>query len=572
MTFFTNSLNNMLKSLYIKDYALIDEMSVDFGPGLNILTGETGVGKSIIIGALSLLLGERSKTDVIRQGASKAVVEGIFEVARSLRWETLGDQIALDKNGLLLRREVHDSGRSRAFANDSPISNTLLSSIGDLLIDLHGQHAHQTLLNAVRHLDYLDNFGVDGALLSYVKNSYKKYRSLKTKLDSLRNKESFLREKQELLQFQVQEIGRADPKIDEEEQLELEERILRNSERLFEASKQLAELLYDGEGSVSEKLTASQDILSGLTGVDKLFEKWVKECESARIAVEEVVGSIQTYVSKVEFNPQRLEEVRERLGLLSRLKKKYGGAMERVLTFYEEARKELDRVENIESDISKAATALEDERVRLSQHCGALSELRAKTASELENRVVSALGELGLKNGVFRIHVGPKENPEGIHMGERRYAVTNRGVDSAEFFISLNPGENPKPLIQVASGGEISRIMLALKTVLAESDEIPVMVFDEIDTGISGRIASVVGKSLKDVSKKHQVICITHLPQIASKGDRHFCVEKKVTADRSRTTVRILDDEGRVHEIAKLIGGEKVSEAAIQSARELLEL
>ncbi len=563
----------MLKKLYIKNYALIDEMTIDFGPGLTILTGETGAGKSIIIGALSLLLGEKARSDVIRKSASMAVVEGLFDVPDSEEWNTVvSNQFEMPDDGLLLRREIHRSERSRSFANDSPISNSLLSTIGDLLVDLHGQHAHQTLLKVERHLDYLDNFSVDKNLLTQLKESFKKFRSLSTELNNLKQKQKELQEKQDLLEFQVQEIARANPRDGEEEELELEERILRNSEKLFEASNQLNELLYDGEGSVSEKLSLAESTLTGLVGVDPVFEKWVKEAESARIIVEELVNTVQTYVSKVEFNPQRLEEIRERLGLFTRLKKKYGPSIKEVVSFWERAKKELEQIENIEDEIASASIALEEERKKLSQIAAEVSAQRKQAASELEKRTVKALEELGLKNSQFHILLKQKDSSEGpVEIEGKNYAVSGQGIDTAEFLVSLNPGEDPKPLAKVASGGEISRIMLALKVVLAEADEIPILVFDEIDTGISGRIARVVGKNLKEVARKRQVVCITHLPQIASMGDFHFSVEKKTEGDRSRTTIRPLNEEKKVIEIAKLIGGENITESAMQSARELLE-
>jgi DNA repair protein RecN (Recombination protein N) len=563
----------MLKKLTIKDYALIDELHVDFGAGLNILTGETGTGKSIIIGALSLLLGERANTDVIRQGADMAVVEGLFEVPVSEKWQESDAMMDASADGLLLRREVHLSGRSRAFANDSPIAISQLSAIGDHLVDLHGQHAHQTLLHVQRHLDYLDNYGVDAQLRNRLKESFKQFKSLTTELNTLREAEAQLRKKQELLEFQVQEIDKADPREGEEEALELEDKTLQNAERLFEASNQLNDLLYEGEGSASEKLKFAENILTGLRNVDPSFEKWTKESESARIAAEEVARGFQAYVSKIEFNPQRLEEVRERLGMFTHLKKKYGGSMEQVLKFRESARKELNQIETMGEEIDKISMQLEEENRKLSHVCQEVSAIRVKTASELASRAVVVLEELGLKNGVFNVDVQQKESAEGpIQVDSQSYDVSSRGIDKAEFLISLNPGEAPKPLAKVASGGEISRIMLALKTVLAEADEIPVLVFDEIDTGISGRVARVVGNNLKEVSTKRQVICITHLPQIASMSDIHFCVEKEVKNNRSRTTIRRLKAKEQIMEIAKLIGGEKVTESAVQSARELLNM
>lgn len=562
----------MLRQLYIKDYALIDEIIIEFKSGLNILTGETGAGKSIIIGAMSLLLGERAKRDVIRKGASMSVVEGLFSVPDTDRWIPFAEQIETHDDGLLLRREVHESGRTRAFANDSPISNTLLAEIGDLLVDLHGQHAHQTLLKVDRHLDYLDNFDISKDLIEQVRHSYKRFLSLNSELETLKERERLLKEKKELLEFQVHEIAVADLQIDEEENLEREERILKNSERLFQASEELSQILYAGENSAVEKLSFAENTLSGLKGVDRQFGKWAQECESARIAVEEIVNAVQIFVSKVEYNPQRLEEVRERLGLLSRLKKKYGGSLEEVLRFLAESKNELDQMESIGDRIEKAERELEEENLTLAKHCEALSKKRHDSASRLEKCTVKALEELGLKSGKFKIRLQTRENPEGrLRIGNRQFSVTQRGIDQAEFFISLNPGEDPKPLTKIASGGEISRIMLALKAVLAEADEVPVLVFDEIDTGISGRIASVVGNNLHEVSRRRQVICITHLPQIAAKGEHHFSVEKQVIDNRSVTTIRVLDEEERIGEIAKLIGGERVSDSAIDSAKELLK-
>jgi DNA repair protein RecN (Recombination protein N) len=562
----------MLHRLYIKDYALISEMAVEFGPGLNILTGETGAGKSIIIGALSLLLGERARSDVIRKGTSMAVVEGLFDPPAGSRWESLREDFENHPDGLLLRREVHATGRSRAFANDSPISNTLLSSIGDLLIDLHGQHAHQTLLNADRHLDYLDNYGLTPSLLDNLKASYRKFRSLSSELEGLQEKDKRLKEMQELLDFQVQEIAQADLKPGEDNALEHEERLLRNSERLFQVSEELSHLLYSGEGSVAEKMAMAEQSLSGFNDVDERFAEWAKECESARIAVEEMVGSIQSYVAKVEFSPEKLEEIRERLGLITRLKKKYGGTIEEVLRFFHASKEQLDQIVTIEDQIQRVSGALEEERQVLGKICEKASEDRKKAAVGLEASTIKTLQELGLEKGIFQIEHKHKEDPNGsIEIDSKQFAVHERGIDSAEFHISLNPGEDPKPLAKIASGGEISRIMLALKSVLAEADEIPILVFDEIDTGISGRIASVVGNKLRDVSYKHQVICITHLPQIASKGSRHFSVEKRISKERSVTTIRLLKPKERVQEIAKLIGGEKITESALQGARELLD-
>ena len=561
----------MLRKLIIKDVAIIDELVVDFGPGMNIITGETGAGKSIIIGAVGLILGERARADIVRQGAQTAVVEGWFDVPNALLWGLLDPSFAVPDGGFLLRREVNASGKTRCFINDSPVPLSLLSAVGDVLVDLHGQHEHQNLLKVDRHLMVLDNFNPDGRLRDLVKESFKRTRALEEELESLVHRDVLFKQQRELLEFQVQEIGKVAPREGEEETLEQEERVLQNSERIFQTAKQIAAVLYEDEGSVSERLASAAGLLSGLIPIDTVFDRWAKEIESARIALEEMVRAIESYAGKIEFNPQRLEEIRERLASFSRIKKKYGSTLEHVLSFFEEARAKLDKMETSADAIKRVASVLETEKGRLSDLCIQLSEQRRKTASELESRIAAALEELGLKNGVFRVRMLQKTDPKGpVSREGQSFAATSQGMDFVEFFVSLNPGEEPKPLAQVASGGEISRIMLALKTVLAEADQVPVLIFDEIDTGISGRIARVVGHSLKEVSRKHQVLCITHLAQIASLADRHFCVEKEVVNNRSRTKVTPLDLDDRITEIAKLIGGETVTDSVIESARELL--
>ncbi len=562
----------MLKKLTIKDYALIHQMEIQFVRGLNIMTGETGAGKSIIIGALNLILGDRARASTIRKGASMTVVEALFQVPAFMQQELKKLDVQLDGEELILRREVSQGGRSRSFANDSPIPMSVLSGVGDLLIDLHGQHEHQALLKPVSHIEYLDRFGVDSTLVTDARESYKRLQTLEQELNALKGRERLLKEKEELLAFQVQHISQVHPADKEDDALLQEEKILNASERIMKSIEQIKEILYDGEGSVCEKASVAEGILAPLIGLDERFQAWSKECNAIRISAEEIAGRLQSYGSGIDFNPARLEEIRERLGQLTLLKKKYGGSLEEVLKFWQHAKEELDRIGSMSEEITRYESSVEEERCRLSAACKALSLKRQEAAVRLQRSTMESLEELGLKNGVFQIHVSQKKDSEGaVEIDGDRFAASASGIDNVEFFIALNPGEDPKPLSQVASGGEISRIMLALKTVLAETDDIPILVFDEIDSGISGRIAWVVGHRLKDVASKHQVICITHLPQIASMGDIHFSVEKSVSGDRSVTTIRPLNREDRVLEIAKLLGGEKVTESSLQSARELLE-
>jgi len=560
----------MLRKLYIKNYALIDELEVDFRAGLNIITGETGAGKSIIIGAMGLLLGDRAQSDAVRQGTEKAVVEGVFIVPESTA-KALADLVELNGEELILRREVFSNGRSRAFANDSPVTGAVLSSIGNFIADLHGQHAHQALLNVDTHIRYLDSFGMDKALLQELRDSFTRFRNLNGKLEELVSLQQTAKEKQELLQFQVKQISDADPKPGEEEELEKEEKVLSNAEKIFQIAGELQKMLYEGENSVSENLSRAVSLFDTLVKIDSSLEKWRNECDSARIAVEEISLGLNEYVSSVEFNPEKLQEIRDRLGLFSMLRKKYGPTMEEVLNFLHKAKEELDSIENVEEQISDIHLDLSKEVNILSDLCIRVSKMRKELAKNLEARIEESLKELGLNKAAFEVRLTKNRSDSGsVVVDNVRCDVTPDGVDRAEFFISLNSGESVRPLAKVASGGEISRIMLSLKKVFAETDQIPVLIFDEIDNGISGRIARIVGKKLKEVSENHQIICITHLPQIASLGDAHYSVVKHIDNGRTLTSIRLLSDDERVSEVAKLLGGESVTESALQSARELI--
>lgn len=560
----------MLKHLYIKNYALIDELEVSFDRGLNIITGETGAGKSIIIGAMGLLLGDRAQTESVRQGSEKAVVEGIFNVPDSAL-KNIRKFTDSDKSELIIRREIFANGRSRAFVNDSPVTGSVISLIGNYIADLHGQHQHQALLNTATHIEYIDSFGVNSDLLEKLDQSFKRYQKLKKKLDELNDLQNTAKQKQELLEFQVKQIEEINPGVDEEEELLREEKLLANAEKIVSIAGQLYKMLYEDDDSVSVNLSKASGLFEQITAVDSSLSKWMQECDSARIAVEEISKFINDYASSVEFDPERLEQIRDRLGAFTLLKKKYGHSVNEVLNFYKNAKKELGSIENVETEIAGIKKSIDAELALLSELCVEVSKKRKEVSQSLKERVESALSELGLKKASFEIKLSQKESENGpVFINDKGFDVTGRGIDSAEFYISLNSGEDVKPLSKIASGGEISRIMLALKTVFADTDNIPVLIFDEIDNGISGRIARIVGKKLKEVSENHQVICITHLAQIASLGDRHYSVIKKPMNGRTVTSISALSDSDRVSEIAKLIGGESITESTIQSAKELI--
>jgi len=564
----------MLRSLYIKNYALLDEVTVEFDKGLNIITGETGAGKSIIIDALSMILGEKADPAMIRKGAHKALVEGYFDVTKNEEVKRYLQEIEAETPAgeIILRREIYEDKRSRIFLNDSPVAHPLIKKLGDLLVDLHGQHQHQSLLKVEQHLDFIDDFGGLKGLVEKVRDGFNRLKELKAQLEEIKEKEKILREKRELLEFQRKEIIQVNPRPGEEEELEKEEKILQNSEKLYELTTGLFSMLYDSEGSVTERLSIAENQLDELTRIDESFEEMRRECGSVRIQIEELAQFLQRYSASIEFDPQRLEEVQERLGLLTRLKKKYGPSIEEVLRYKEKIEKDLELIENVEDRVEEIQKAIREEQIRFSEACQKLSLERRRVSKELEERVVRVLADLGMEKAKFEVRIENKEEEHGlVDLEGRRYWAGAKGMDLVEFYISTNPGEDPKPLSKVASGGEMSRIMLALKSILADKDKIPTLIFDEIDLGISGRIAQVVGKSLRNLASSHQIICITHLPQIASMANIHFSVEKQIQGDRTVTRVKKLNPPERVMEVAKLLGGERVTEAHLKSAQELLK-
>ncbi len=563
----------MLKKITIKNIAIIDEIEVTFNDGLNIITGETGAGKSIIVGAMGLLLGEKARNDMIRQGCDKAVVEGVFLIPESLMTLSLWDDIDFNDSELILRRELYREGRNRIFANDSPVNISTLQKVGDALVDLHGQHEHQALFKTDYHLTCLDNFGIEPSTLKDFQQTYKAYRRVKKERDELVQNQRILQEKQDFIAFQLEEIEKVNPQKDEDAQLEHDEKILKNSERILQSANSLNQLLYEDEDSVYGKLNKATEFLNILSDIDPQFQTWQNTCNNALISAEEIAKGCQTYVSKIDFDPARLEDIRERLNSLARLKKKYGPELDDVLSFYSQTKDAFTRFESIQEDIDTLTSKLQDTVQTLEKKSIDLSNERKKVAVHLQDAIMAVLSELGMPDNRFHIQISTKHVLESpICIDGDCVQITSGGMDKVEFMISLNKGEPLQALKEVASGGEISRIMLALKNILTDADAIPVLIFDEIDSGISGRIARVVGQRLKVLAQKHQILCITHLPQIASIGDTHLRVEKVVQGDRTVTRMQALDDSARVEEIAKLLGGETVTETALQSARELIQV
>ncbi|MBU2471246.1 MAG: DNA repair protein RecN [Bacteroidetes bacterium] len=564
----------MLKHLYIRNYALIEKLEVGFENGLNIITGETGAGKSIIIDALSLILGERADTEAVRKDSEKSIVEGTFEISRNKNLKVLLEEQNVDyTDELILRREVSVKGQSRCFVNDSPITLNILKNIGDLLVDLHGQHEHQSIFKTETHIDLLDDFGGHTQLVDEFYTAYKRLLDEINNLNTLRNKENQLREKRELYEFQVNEIDAVGPELGEEERLENELKILENAEKLNEITAQLYQLLYEGDKSAFEQLVQSRKQIENLARIDNSFDESLKEAQTAEAVVKELAAFINNYNSKIEFNFEKLENIRNKLGHISLLKKKYGGSIEALLSYRKKIGNELKLAENFEDEIKKLKILIEEKRKIASEIAIKLLSKRKESAKKVNNSIVKVLSELGIQTSKFetRIDNNKVTDVEGlVRLNTNFYETTPKGIDFVEFYISTNIGEDVKPLVKVASGGEISRIMLALKTILAKSERLPLLIFDEIDIGVSGRIAQAVGLSLKNLSKFHQIIAITHLPQIAGLADVHFVVEKIEDGKRSYTNMKQLNMDERIREVAKLMSGEEVTEAGLKSARELI--
>ncbi len=569
----------MIEELYISNVALIDELQLECASGLNVFTGETGAGKSVILNAVGLALGERSSAGIVRDGATNAKIQIAVALPPAHPvWAGFNDSEfadALDaEETLVLSRQINASGRSRCHTNGQLVSLTFLSAIGDLLVDIHGQHAHQSLFRSETHLDLLDTFGKHESLKAEVGKKYDELHAAQAQLaDFSQTLREAMREK-DLLEFQLEELEEAQLQEGEEEDLANERHLLSNAETLFESANQLYEQLYGGdlsESSTLDGLKIASRTISKLCELDGSLSELNERFESTLYELEDIAYQIRDYRDKIEFNPHRLSEVEERLDLIHRLKRKYGDSISEILVYQAQAAQKLEelqfgseRVEELKDRIHLVTQDAQKLAIEL-------SEKRRETATQLESLIERELQTLGMERAVFQILVSPIESAEGpLEIEGKRYELRADGMDEIEFFISPNVGSEPKPLAKIASGGEISRVMLALKTVLAQVDLIPTMIFDEIDAGIGGRTADIVGQKLKELSRFRQVFCITHLPQIARFADQHFRVEKDEDGNRTTITAKLLTPEERVEEVARMHGGE-ATVTTLAHARELLE-
>ena len=550
----------MLIELRIKDYAVIHDLTLELGSGLSALSGETGAGKSIIVGALSLLLGERAASDTVRTGAERAMVEAVFDVATYPKLRVQLDDLGIEaEDGLLiLRREVAAVGRNRAWINESPTTARTMGELGRSLVDLHGQHEHQTLLRKDTQRHILDAFGEAEEDVSAVEEAYEELGGLEAKLRELQDHRRELASRVDFLRFQMRELEEADVQSGEEEALTEESGRLENSEELLGETTRIHDELYSAEGALTEKVSGLAQILARLKGWDPALERPHEELQGAYHALAEVGRDLSDYVGGLRHDPGRLEEVRSRLDLIHSLKRKYGPTAEDVIASRDRVRAKLDEVEDGGWDEDTLAAEVDRTRSDLIAAAACLSEKRQAAATRLEEEVEALLPDLGLPAGTFKVQMDTL--PE----------VKSRGAESIEFLVSVNAGFPPSSLARVASGGELSRVMLTLKAILAQVDQVPTLVFDEIDAGIGGQVASLVAAKLKDVARYHQVFVVTHLPQLASQACSHLLVEKDEREGLAATAVRGLTGDARVREIARMLGGDPESETSQDHARELL--
>jgi DNA repair protein RecN (Recombination protein N) len=563
----------MLSSLRITNYALVDQLEVKLQPGLNVITGATGAGKSIIVGAANLILGERASSEAVRSGFDSAELEAVFQIPRERTFRELLSNLGIvpQDDLLIVRREISGKGQNRCFINDRQVTLGSLKSIGDRLADLHGQHEHQSLLNIDRHIEYLDHYGGLEEELSRLGETYSWLKEKRKELEDLKTGKKLDEEKRQLCQFQIQEIEKANLRLGEEKELTGERKVLENVETLFELCSNVYHQLHETEMSISDRLGSLQRELKTGAGIESRLKEPADILSSGLIGIQEVARFLEEYKSRLEFDADRLEMIRDRLNLLNTLKRKYEKDIEEILTYQEQITNQLHLIENKDEIIRQLEQDIRDLSRTFRERCVSVSHKRESKASLLSKKIQNALTILGMDKTKFQIRITQTEDESGaVEIDGKRYLADEKGVDRVEFFVSPNPGEELKPLARIASGGEISRIMLALKSTLAKTDRVETMIFDEIDVGIGGEVASAVGKTLKDLASSYQIIVITHLQQIASQADSHFRVFKENVKGRTVIKINRLDREERVKEIARMISGEKVSCVTIKQAEEMI--
>jgi DNA repair protein RecN (Recombination protein N) len=552
----------MLTRLRVDSFALIDHIDIELGAGLTVITGETGAGKSILIGALNSILGAPISADLVRGGATRCQVEGLFELgddtAARQRLELAGFELD-DEDHLILRREIRAEGRSRAFVNGAMVPVRRLREAGELLVDLHGQHEHQSLLDPERHSLFLDECGGLVRQSASTAAAHGRWMEAAAGLSQLQGERQRLRDEEELRRYQLEEIRRLAPEAGEDERLEREIAVLANQENLQRTTAGLYGSLYGDDDSIVDRLGHTRRELEGLVEFDPKLAQRVEALEGLMIGVEDVAGGLRDYAEGLQADPERLEAARERLEELRRLVRRHGGDVATILERAAQLEALDERSDHLDDEIAAATKRADSAAGTFRKACAALSRGRSRASRELARSVVDGLAELGMSAAEFRAELTARPDPDA------------GGAESVEFYVSANRGERALPLARVASGGELSRLMLVLKQIIAERDAVSTLVFDEVDSGISGRVAAAVGRRLSTLAASRQTLVITHLPQIASLADHHFSVRKVEREERTVTEVLRLEGDARAEEIASLLAGDTVSDAARRHAQEMLK-
>lgn len=581
----------MLKELQVRNFAVIDDVTVKFDSGLNILTGETGAGKTLIIEAINLLIGERADNDLIRENEEKLIVQGYFDFSKNDKvLNFLKNENLLYENDsaddIVISREVNKLGKNRAFINGIFTQVSTLKNLGKNFLDLHGQHDHQSLLDENTHIDIIDGFGktdVKNIKLQYQK-SYKNFINAKKQLDELLKKQTEKETRLSDLKYRLDEIEKLKLKENEEEELENEKNVLKNYEKIYNLCSYSISLLNGTETitnpevnqtALIDGLALLKKTISELFQIDRRFIKFCEDVDNLSLVLEELNRYLNSYIGELEFSTERLDEIQERLYKISELKRKYNKNLPEIINYILELREEINNFENLDNEIEIRKKNFEEARDCLKVNALELSEIRNKIIKNLEEDIRSELKNLNFKTAEFKISnsyiKAENDNFMTLEVNGQRLGLGQNGIDSIEFLISLNLGESVKPLRKIASGGEISRIMLALKSIISGMDNISTMVFDEIDTGIGGATAIIVGKKLHKISKNCQVVCITHLPQIAAFSDHHYFIDKIEENNRTKIKINKLDDSRKVRELSRMLSGMEESSISIMHAEELLE-
>lgn len=546
----------MLISLDIKNAALIEHLSLDIEEGMTVLTGETGAGKSVIIDSVNMILGARADKTLVRHGEKKAIFQALFTSDDTAILEELG--IPAEDGQIIITRELSSDGKSICRVNGVISVQNTVREITDKLINIHGQHDSQALLNPSMHIDFLDSYAKNENLLEEYSVLYNEKKSIESELESLRMDEAEKMRKIDLLSYQAEEIENAHLRPGEKVELTDSRKLIQNAEKISSALNGSYEYLYNGENSAYDSISTASGLLAKISDIDSSFEDIYNRISDIKYAIDDLAHEIYDKASETEYDEQTLNEIESRLDLINKLEKKYGGSEEAVISYYETITDELSKISDTEAENKRLTMLLEENTKKITAISEKLNKSRKEAGKKLGSEIENELSDLDMPNAKFTVAVTTLPD------------FSKKGTDLVEFLISPNPGEPQKPLNKIASGGELSRVMLAIKSILADTDNVDTLIFDEIDTGVSGSAAKKIAKKLSALSSKKQVICVSHQPQLAAAADNHFKIKKSQIAERTLTTAEMLDDDARIIEIARIIDGDNITDASLNHAKEMI--